>query len=551
VRVRAVRFARVFRHAVPASSRQPLDDAPMNMTPDSLQHENTVLLGQMRILEMVATAAPLADTLTELTRFIEAQEPGVRCGILVVADDGEHFRCGYGPSLPETYHLALGGARITSPYLGPCAQVAHEGVAVVLPDIAHDDRWASTWRELALSCGLAACRSTPVRAADGSVLASFSMYYDHPRAPNPAYPQLIAIATHLASIALEGRRADAALRENKRSNALLATLPVALYTTDAEGRITFYNEAAVALWGGHPELGQTWCGSWRMYWPDGRPMPHDQCPMAVALKEKRALHGEAWAERPDGTRVPFLAYPSPLLDDAGVMTGAVNMLVDITARKHAEEQRVLLVNELNHRVKNTLSAVQSIALQTLRSDGHSVAEALNTFEARLFALSKTHDALTRNSWMDASLRQLLEQELAPYCGNLLQRCSIEGADFRLTPKTALALGMAFHELATNASKYGALSCPTGLVRVTWSLRAAIQQTFLCLVWAETGGLRVRKPQRRGFGSRLIEHGLAHELDGEVRMDFEPTGLICTVEIPLEVANPKRSLQSAEERIAVG
>jgi PAS domain S-box-containing protein len=119
---------------------------------------------------------------------------------------------------------------------------------------------------------------------------------------------------------------------------LLQALPAAVYTTDAVGRITFYNEAAAALWGRHPELGKSeWCGSWRLYWPDGTPMPHDECPMAIALKEKRPIRGaEAAAERPDGSRIPFLAYPTPLWDEEGVLTGAVNTLIDISDRKEAE-----------------------------------------------------------------------------------------------------------------------------------------------------------------------------------------------------------------------
>lgn len=122
------------------------------------------------------------------------------------------------------------------------------------------------------------------------------------------------------------------------STAVLQALPVAVYMTDAEGLITFYNEAAVELWGCRPGLGKNeWCGSWRLYWPDGRPMPHSECPMAIALKEKRAIRGaEAVAERPDGTRILFLAYPTPLWDVSGALVGAVNTLVDITDRKEAE-----------------------------------------------------------------------------------------------------------------------------------------------------------------------------------------------------------------------
>src|SRR5215216_2651510 len=120
---------------------------------------------------------------------------------------------------------------------------------------------------------------------------------------------------------------------------LLEALPIAVYTTDAEGRITFYNQAAADLWGRRPQLGtDEWCGSWRIYWPDGRRLPHDQCPMAVALKEGRPIRGvEAVAERPDGTRVHFLPFPTPLHDASGRVTGAINLLMDITDRCRAEQ----------------------------------------------------------------------------------------------------------------------------------------------------------------------------------------------------------------------
>lgn len=130
---------------------------------------------------------------------------------------------------------------------------------------------------------------------------------------------------------------------------ILEALPEPIYTTDASGRITFYNSAAAAMWGVRPELGKSeFCGSWKLYWPDGRSLPHDECPMATALKEKRANRGlEAIAERPDGTRIPFLAFPTPLFDGAGNLTGAVNMLVDLTDRTVADEaaQRIAAIVE--------------------------------------------------------------------------------------------------------------------------------------------------------------------------------------------------------------
>jgi PAS domain S-box-containing protein len=135
------------------------------------------------------------------------------------------------------------------------------------------------------------------------------------------------------------RAAEPLLEGDEFFRALVNALPAAVYTTDPAGRITYYNEAAAALWGYRPDLGKSeWCGSWKLFWPDGRALPHDQCPMAVAVKEKQAIRGlEAVAERPDGTRVPFLPFPTPIFNTSGVFVGAVNMLVDITERKRAEE----------------------------------------------------------------------------------------------------------------------------------------------------------------------------------------------------------------------
>ncbi len=574
-----------------------------------------------------------------------------------------------------------------------------------------------------------------------------------------------------------------AIAREGQSRELLQALPVAVYTTDAKGRITYFNDAAAELWGQKPELGTNkWCGSWRLYWPDGRPMPHDQCPMAVALKENRAIRGaEAVAERPDGTRIPFLSYPAPLRDESGALTGAVNTLVDITESKHpgrvtrrlkaivessldaivsmnlngiittwnhgaeqlfgytaeeaagqpvtflyptdrpdeaagilarigrgecldhcetvgqrkdgslvevsisvspmkdaggalvgasviaqditdrkqaeqarrdAEEQfqvladnipalcwmasadgwiywynrhwyeytgttpesqegwgwesvhdpkelpavkerwkaslatgqpfemvfplkgadgafrpfltrvlphrdaegrivrwfgtntdisgereaaarQQLLMDELNHRVKNTLATVQSIAAQLLK--GTSDVELRETFDGRLVALSRTHDLLARDSWEAAPLRDLLLQEFEPYRSEEGTRFVVEGPDLGLNPKAALTLGMAFHELATNAAKYGALSKPAGQVRVTWEVSRASGPRALRLKWVETGGPPVKKRRHKGFGSTLIERGLSLELGGEVRVEFDPSGLICTMEIPLAAA----------------
>lgn len=313
---------------------------------------------------------------------------------------------------------------------------------------------------------------------------------------------------------------------------LLQALPAAIYTTDAKGKITFYNEAAAELAGRRPELGKDeWCVTWQLFQTDGTPLPHDQCPMAQAIKEQRPIRNiEAVALRPDGRRVPFLPFPSPLRNAAGEVIGAVNMLVDITERKLAEERQKLLVDELNHRVKNTLATVQSLAAHTIGRAGLSP-ETHEAFEGRLLALSRTHDQLTYHGWESADLKGLLQNVFSPYNHNNIR---ISEESFKLSPRYALTLAMILHELATNAVKYGALSTPQGGLDVSWQLSAHDEGPRLNIDWRESGGPLVKEPVQRGFGTRFMEQSVKQQLNGNTNMFFEPAGFRCTMDIPVSV-----------------
>ena len=429
---------------------------------------------------------------------------------------------------------------------------------------------------------------------------------------------------------------------------VIRALPAAIYTTDAAGRITFYNEAAAELWGCCPELGKSeFCGSWKLYWPDGRPMPHGQCPMAIALKERREIRGmEAVAERPDGSFVHFVPYPTPLYDASGTLIGAVNMLIDIsdrkradmqaqrlaaivessddaivskdlngiitswnhgaerlfgytaeevigkpitmlippdrmgeepeiigrvrrgervdhydtvrrrkdgslidisltvsplkdadgrivgaskiardiTERKRAQEQQKLLVNEMKHRIKNSLATVQAIATQTLNQH----AKERDAFIARLHALGNAHDLLTSETWDTASLHAIVTQALKPFQEQHHERIAVEGpANVWLNSTKSVIVAMVVHELATNAIKYGALSNGSGRVSVAWKQHS--QPNLVKLVWQESGGPKVSPPKQKGFGSHLIERAFGGQL-GSAQLVFSPQGVSCTLEV---------------------
>ena len=434
----------------------------------------------------------------------------------------------------------------------------------------------------------------------------------------------------------------------------LEALPAAIYTTDAEGHITFYNEAAAELWGVRPELGKSeFCGSWKLFWPDGTPLPHSQCPMAMALREQRPNRGmEAIAERPDGTRVHFLPYPTPLFDEHGNLTGGVNMLVDITERqrgdattqrlaaivetsddailskdvngiitswnrgaerllgytadeiigrpvtvlipadrqheepkilariragdridhyetirrrkdgslveisltvspikdsrgvvigaskiarditerRRAEEQQQLLLQEMNHRVKNLFTLAGSVVSLSSRS-ADSVESLVAAVRDRLNALAQAHaftlpkaagDAATAEQ-STTTLHALARTILRPYDDRTeggQERVSISGSDAVIVGPSLTGLALLLHEFATNAAKYGAFSVPTGTVAITC---AEAEDKFI-LTWTERGGPPVVPTETMGFGSLIARATVERQLGGEMIRSWDTEGL---------------------------
>jgi len=220
------------------------------------------------------------------------------------------------------------------------------------------------------------------------------------------------------------------------------------------------------------------------------------------------------ATRPDGGTMK----PSGITE---IDTVGDALRESFAAKEQSERHQQLLIGELNHRVKNTLSVVQSLAHQTFRGR-HSPKDAIAAFEARLQALASAHNLLTSQRWESASMMQVVESALAPFCTP--DRCNLSGPDLKIMPQTAVTLALAVHELATNASKYGALNMDGGTIAVTWK---ALDGNFE-LLWQEAGGPPVKPPTAEGFGMRLIRRSLAADLRGKVDMDFNESGLECRV-----------------------
>jgi PAS domain S-box-containing protein len=331
-------------------------------------------------------------------------------------------------------------------------------------------------------------------------------------------------ASKIARNITERKLSEAKLRNSERQlQELIAAIPAAIYTTDAPGKITYYNQAAAELAGRPPTIGSDeWCLTWKLYHPNGTPLPYDQCPMAIALKEGRAIrNAELVAERPDGTRVPFIPYPTPLRDAAGKIVGAINMLVDISERKHAETQQRVLLNELNHRVKNNMQMLQ-ILLEAgaQRAESSEAREVLEEASGRIMAMAAAQRVLyttpdaTRFDAHDflntvcETARQTFPQEL---------NIDYEADAIRLSNDSAMPLALIANELLTNAVKYGLNGRTAGTIRVR--LRRE-DDSFLFYVEDDGPGFDLQLVQQRSSGLKLVQ-GLARQLGGRFEVTSEP------------------------------
>ena len=464
----------------------------------------------------------LADTLLTVFKADSA-------GISLLAEDGKSF---YWPAIAGAWGPHVGGG--TPRDFGPCGDVLDRNAPLLFT------HWELRYPYLSEATPLAEeGLLVPFYVRGKAVGTVWAIAHDKRRQfDSEDLRQLESFArfTSAAYQALQLHRLERSHRATKKLmeeqgrlladitqsehtvRELLNALPAAIYTTDAEGRLTFFNRAAEELAGRKPEIGKdNWCVTHRLYRTDGTPLPHDQCPMAVAVRERRPIRDvEAIAERPDGTRMPFMPFPTPLYDADGNFIGAVNMLVDLTSRKAGEAKEKLLVRELQHRSNNLLSVVQTIASRSL-STATSLSGAKAIFEARLHALARAHRRLTDSDWIGVELSEIITAELEPFA----PRTKVEGPSITLGPQRAQDFSLAIHELVTNAVKYGALSRLGGDVSVSWKIESNGRGKVLKFHWRERGGPPVAKPSREGFGTLLLNSVL-----DSATLDYPPEGFSC-------------------------
>ena len=323
-----------------------------------------------------------------------------------------------------------------------------------------------------------------------------------------------------------------------------------IFAKDCEGRMIFANPATLKV------IGKDWAelkGRRDDEWHDRL----DEAKSIIAHDRRVIETGkpEAFEENftTDDMPVTFLSTKSPLYDSSGAIIGIVGLSTDITERKANEEQRQFLMRELTHRSKNLLAVVQSMARQTATMSG-SLADFQGRFSARLQGLASSQDLLLQENWRGASIRQLIISQLGHLTDMIDSRILLTGPDGLLNPDAAQNIGLALHELSTNAAKYGALSNIDGRVYIRWGLLpGGPDGEKFFLNWQEDGGPPVTPPGRKGFGHSVVQRLVARSLDGKVDLDFKPAGVVWRLEIPrahimqIQEENMPEASASAEQQ----
>ncbi len=410
-----------------------------------------------------------------------------------------------------------------------CGRAFNDAERVVIEDVEIDPSFIP-FRAIARSSNFRSAQSTPIIGRDGKILGMISTHWRRVHRPSETELMTLDLCARQVADFIERFRADELLRESERASRRLAAIVEssddAIISKDLDGTIVTWNASAERLFGYSAEEAT------------GKPITmiiplerHHEEPYILdrVRRGEKIEHYETTRRRKDGTFVDVSLTVSPVKDRQGRVVGASKTARDISERRRAEKQRDFLIAELNHRVKNTLATVASIARHSFR-EGTSLDGARRSFEKRLQALAHTHGRLADTRWSGAALDRIFDDELSPYRNSSGSNLLVSGPLVLVKPRHALSLGMAVHELATNAAKYGALSDEGGSLTVEWSTAAECDE--LCIRWCESGGPPVRTPETRGFGRFLLERALAADLDGDVQMDFADAGFRCTIRLPL-------------------
>ncbi len=315
----------------------------------------------------------------------------------------------------------------------------------------------------------------------------------------------------------------AAMESERAAHAIIASANEAVIVCDLNGIVTHANAAVAGVTAKDP-VGLPFSEAIPIVVPDTTGLLQGSEFVSLAISGSAVQGIEANA--PNAPRIRDLLISAAPLKLGERIAGCVVTMVDLSQRKALEKRQLLLMGELDHRVKNTLALVLSIAKRTGTPEG-TVDSFKKAFASRIQALAATHNILAERSWDSVALREIVRVELEPYVGEYQTRLSITGEDFRVKPQAAISLGLIIHELATNAAKYGALSSVAGRIQV----QIHHSDMGAALEWKEFGGPRVAEPSKAGFGQTVITRSMQYAADGGAELRYDPDGVWCMIRIP--------------------
>ncbi len=475
---------------------------------------------ERRVLEMIAGGAPLDDALEAIVGLIDEVDHALAASVLLINPDGT-VRSGPAPRLSRGYTRALNGQRL-GPDTGSCGRALATGRRVVTPDIAADPLW-ERFRAAALADGRRACWSEPILGTTGEILGTLAVYAPTPMEPSQRDIDLVQTGAHLAGIVIERRLAEQTLRDREqRLRLLVDSTPLGVITFDPSFRIVEWNRGAERIFG-YP-AGEVIGRSGEMLIPPDAREYVDRI-VRDLLSNRGGFRGTNANIRKDGERIVCEWYNSPLIGPDGRVIAVACVVDDVTQAREAQRRQDLLMVELDHRVKNNLATIMSMAQQTAQA-AMSSDDFLKAFFGRLRAMARMHAALARTNWRGVDIEALLRDTFDSYAPGAGSRYQLRGDSLTLSPRASQAMAIAFNELATNAVKYGALSAPGGMVHVSWTV-APGDPPEATIEWRESGGPAVHEPTRRGLGCSLVEAIIAHELGGKATLQFDPAGVSCS------------------------
>ncbi|MGE4063016.1 MAG: sensor histidine kinase [Rhodospirillaceae bacterium] len=483
-----------------------------------------VLEAQKQALELVVQGAPVDAVLRNLTGVVEDAAEGDAYAAILIRDDAGRLATACAPSLSQEFTRSIESLGTT----GAFGVATATGVTAVNQDIGSDPTWAPL-TPLMEGLGFKAAWSHPIVTRENRVLGAFVTFFRERRRPSALELRLVETLAQTAALAIARHDAEAALARQRRTLDLaMEAAEMGSWRYTVADNICVYDARAQKLYGlTHGRFVHDEEGVKRMIHPDDLDGMWKAVAIAVDPVGEGRYDVEYRVRQPDGAWRWVSAWGLVEFEGAGparrpvAIAGASR---DITAIKNAEERLRFLISELNHRVKNTLATVQAIAVQALRNATDPEA-ARQMFESRILSLSKAHDLLTTANWTGADLREVVDHAIEPFAA---ARFDVNGPDLHVPPKHALAFSMAIHELATNAVKHGALAVTIGRVKINWS----VENDQISFSWREIGGPPVKTPTRRGFGTRLLERAIAHDLGGSTYLHYAPDGVRWSATVPV-------------------